>query len=232
MAEFSRKRLKQDRFVEVVGQEVAIFQRHKTTITIAAVAIVAAIVGGYAYKSYRDRVAAEASAELLAAVRFYHGVVTTETRPGFITYTTAGERQRRCTEAFDKVIADYPNRPEATGARYYLGLLDIEQEKFDEAQKRLEEAMKGGDPYDSLAGLALAETLAEQGKTDEARKQYDYLVTHPSGVVPKERAQLALARMLAKSDQEAAKPILEELMAQPGAVSVAAGTTLRQIQGG
>jgi hypothetical protein len=38
--------------------------------------------------------------------------------------------------------------------------------------------------------------------------------------------------MLAKSDPEAAKPILEELMAQPGAVSVAAGTTLRQIQGG
>jgi hypothetical protein len=232
VAEFSRKKLKQDRFAQVVGQEVALFQKHRTAITIAAVVIVAAILGGYSYQAYRERVADEASTQFLAAVRLYHGVVTTEQRPGFITFTTSGERQRRCTEAFEQVIKDYSGRDEAVGARYYLGLLDLEQGKFPEGEEKLKEAMNDGGPYGALARLSLADALADQGKADDARKEYQYLIEHPTPIVPKERAQLQLARMLADTDPAAAKPILEELMAQPGPVSVSAGTTLRQIQGG
>ena len=232
MAEFSRKKLKQDRFAEVVGQEVALFQRHKTSITIGAVAVIAAIVGGYSYTAYRERVKEEAAQALLDAVRLYHGSVTTEARPGFITYTTSGERERRVTEAFDKILSDYPNREEAAGANYYLGLLDAEQQRNDEAKAKLEKAVAGGGPYASMARLTLAELQGRTGQVDEARKNYDYLIQNPTPLVPKERAQLDLARMLADKDPEAAKPILEELMAQPGAISVAAGTTMRQIQGG
>ena len=232
MATFSRKKLKKDRFAEVVGQEVALFQRHKTAITIAFVAVIAAIVGGYSYKSYRERVAEEASTALLAAVRLYHGVVSTEPRPGFVTYTTAGERQRRVSEALDKIISDYPNREEAAGARFYKGLLDIEQQKNDEAKAHLEAAIDGGGDYASLARLALADLHGKLDEVDQAKAQYQELIDRPSRLVPKERAQLELARMLAEKDPEAAKPLLEELMAQPGAVSVAAGTTMRRIQGG
>jgi predicted negative regulator of RcsB-dependent stress response len=231
VADFSRKKLKQDRFAEVVGQEVALFQRHKTSITIAAVAIIAAIVGGYSYGAYRTRAAEAAQNALWDAVRLYHGVVTTEARPGRVTFTTSGERQRRTTEAFEAVIRDYAGSDEAAGARYYLALLDVEQEKLDEAQAKLQQAIAEGGPYGGLARLVLAETLADQGKVDDARKEYEALISNPTATVPKERAQLALARMLAEKDPEAAKPILEELMAQPGAVSVAAGTTMRQIQG-
>ena len=231
MAEFSRKKLKQDRFREVVGQEVALFQRHKTSITIAFVAVIAAIVGGYSYKSYRDRMAAQASSDFLAAVRLYSGVVTTETRPGFVTYTTAGERRRRVTEAFENILSEYPNREEAAGAHYYLGLLDIEQEQNDEAKAKLEKAIADKGDYGSMARLALADLHGRLGEVEEAKQHFQHLIEHPTGLVPKERAQLALARMLAENDPEAAKPLLEELMAQPGAVSVAAGSTLRQIQG-
>lgn len=231
MAEFSRKKLKQDRFAEVVGQEVELFQRHKSTISIAVIAILAAIVGGYSYKSYLDRVAAEASSELLAAVRLFHGVVTTEPRPGRVNFATSGERQRRVSEAFENVIRDYPNREEGAGAQYYLGLLAVQHQEYDEAQKRFETAIAGDGTYSALARLALANTLASEGKTDEARKHFEYVIDHPTPVAPKERAQLALARMLVETDPEAARPILEELMAQPGAVSVAAGVTMRRIQG-
>jgi hypothetical protein len=231
VSQFSRKKLKQDRFAEVVGQEVALFQRHRTTITIVAVALIAAIVGGYSYASYRQRAAQEATDALLSAIRLYHGAVTTEPRPGRITFTTSGERLRRTTEALEGVIQDYSGTDEATGARYYLGLLDIEQEKYDEAQQKLEQAISDGGPYAGLARLVLADALAERGQVDDARKHYDALIQNPTETVPKERAQLALARMLVDHDPEAARPILEELMAQPGAVSVAAGTTLRQIEG-
>ncbi len=232
MAEFTRKKLKQDRFAEVVGQEYKAFQRHRTPITIAFVAVIAAIVGGYSYKSYRDRVAAEASTALLDAVRLYHGVVTTEPRPGFVTYTTAGERRRRVTEAFEELASEYPNRGEAGAAQYYLGLLDIEEQSNDEAQAKLEKAIAAGGDYASMARLVLGDLHGRLDRVDEAKKQFEHLIANPSPLVPKERAQLHLARMLAEVDPEAAKPILEELMAQPGAVSVAAGTTMRRIQGG
>lgn len=231
MAEFSRKQLKQDRFAEVVGQEVALFRRHKTAITIGAVAVIAAILGGYSYSAYRERVSEEASRAFMSAVRLYGGVVTTEPRPGFVTYTTAGERQRRVTEAFEEILRDYPNREEAAGAHYYLGLLDIEQEKNEEAKADLEKAVAEGGEYASMARLALADLLARMDQLEESKQHYERLIDNPSGLVPKERAQLAYARMLADKDPEAAKPLLEELMAQPGAVSVAAGTTLRRLQG-
>ena len=231
MAEFSRKQLKQDRFAEVVGREVALFQRHKTSITIAAVAVIAAILGGYSYSAYRAQQAMEAKAAFMSAVRLYGGVVTTEPRPGFITYTTASERQRRVTEALEGILNDFPNREEAAGAYYYLGLLDIEQQKDDEAKADLEQAIAKGGEYASMARLVLADLQGRSGQIEEAKKHYQALIDNPSGLVPKERAQLALARMLADKDPEAAKPLLEELMAQPGAVSVAASTTLRRIQG-
>jgi tetratricopeptide (TPR) repeat protein len=232
VAALSRKQLKQDRFVEVVGQEVALFQRHRTAITVAAAAIIALIVGGYSYAEYRARAREEARVALNDAVRLFHGVVTVESRPGFVTYATSGERVRRVTEALDKVVAEHSGTEAAYGARYYQALLDIEQGKYDDAAPKLAEAAdKGGESYGSLARLAWAETLGRQGKTDEARKQFDALISKPTSVVPRERAQLALATMLADKDPEAAKPILQELMSTPGAVSVAAGTVMRRIQG-
>ncbi|MEZ5364980.1 MAG: tetratricopeptide repeat protein [Bryobacterales bacterium] len=231
MSEFSRKKLKQDRFAEVVGQEVAVFQRHKTAIIVGAVAVIAAIVGAFSYMTYRQTVAEEATAAFLDAVRLYHGAVTTEPRPGRITFTTSGERQRRVTEAFDAVLRDYPNREEATGAEYYLGLMAVEQGDYDGARQKLEAAISRGGNYAGLARLVLADTYAQQGNVEEARKVYDALIANPTEIVPKERAKLALARMLVDKDPAAARPILEELMAEPGPVSVAAGSTMRQIEG-
>ncbi|MCB1018743.1 MAG: tetratricopeptide repeat protein [Acidobacteria bacterium] len=209
MSEFSRKKLKQDRFAEVVGQEVAVFQRHKTPIIVGAVAIIAAIVGGFSYMTYRQTVAEEAAQAFLGAVRLYHGAVTTEPRPGRITFTTTGERERRVTEGFDAVIRDYPGRDEASGAQYYLGLLAVEKGDFDQARPKLDAAIKAGGNYAGLARLVLADTYAQQGNVDEARKVYEALIANPTEIVPKERAKLALARMLVdKKDTDAAKPIL------------------------
>ena len=54
----------------------------------------------------------------------------------------------------------------------------------------------------------------------------------PTHVVPKSRAQLALARYLSATDkEEEAKTILEEMMKEPGTAGISAGTTLTELDG-
>ncbi len=232
MAGFTRKQLKQDKFVEGVGHRLEYFQEHRKTLIGAAVLIVAGIVGVTSWMGYQQRRDASARVALQEAVRLFHGTVTTEQRVGYITYATTGERMRRTTEALENVRDEYSGRNEGVGSLYYLALLEIEQDKLDEAQQLLEQAMSGSGVYSGLARLTLAQSLGRQGEIDAAREHYQYLIDHPSGVVSSDRAKLELGRLLVDHDPEAAKPLLEELIANPGPAAGAATAALREISEG
>lgn len=232
MSEFSRKELKHDQFIEEVGQFYGFYRNHKQTVLIGAAVVIALVVGISSYFGYRERQKAEAAAALEEAVRLYHGVVTTEQRTGYVTFTTNGERYRRTTEAMDKVKSDYAGSPAAAAADYYVALLEIEQQENDAARTRLEAVVgKADETYGSLARLTLAGLLAESGDLDGAKKHYQALIDNPSAVVPAARAKLEMARSMIASDPTGAKALLEELMGEPGPVGAAAGVALRDIPG-
>jgi predicted negative regulator of RcsB-dependent stress response len=149
-----------------------------------------------------------------------------------VTFTTTIERRTRTTEAFEGVKQRHPGTPEADAAEYYLALLDVEEEKYQEAQTKLESAVKSSDDeVAGLARLALAEVYGRLEKPTEAQEQYQYLVDHPTRMIPKERAQLALARFLVPREPAKAKEILNELMLKPGVLGGAATATLRELSG-
>ena len=233
MAGFTRKQLKsKDAFVTEVGEQVAFFSQHRNQVIIVAALAVAGVLGGISYKQWQDRRGVGARAALNEAVRQFHGSVTTDSRPGFVTFTTSGERYRRSGEALQEVIDEYGGRAEAGAAEYYLALLDIEQDKKDEAKNRLRVAIdKASNEYQSLARLSLADLLSRLGEATEAESEYQALIDNPSNVVSAARAKLSLARHLSKTDVAAARTLLEELMAEPGPLSVAASTTLRRLGG-
>lgn len=232
MAKITRKQLKQDRFVEEVGRQAAYFTAHRKQVLGAAVAILLGIVAAVSWVRYERSQEGAARKALYEAIRLYHGAVTTEQRLGFLTFATTGERIRRTSEAFDEVISEFGSHKQGKAAEYYLGLLEMEQEKLDEARKRLEAVVPEADEaYSSLARLALADLLARQGDAEGSRKHYQHLIDHPTRVVPANRAKLELARKLAESNPEEAKPILEELMAEPGPAAAAAGAALRRLEG-
>ncbi len=232
MANFTRKQLKQDKFVEEVGHQVQWFSTHQKPVIIGAAAALAVVIGSVWFVGYQRARGQEAAAELQEAVRLFGGSVTTEARPGFVTFATTGERQRRVTEAMDKVLADYSGSDAAGAAEYYLGLLDLEQDKYDEAQARLERAIDGADKeYASLARLALASVHAAKDDLAGAREIYKRLIASPTRVVPAGRAKLDMARKIAPSDPEEARALLLELAAEGGAVGLAANQELRQIPG-
>ncbi len=232
MARISRKQLKHDRFVEEVGQSVVYVSSHRKQLLIWGGVAIVLIIAIASYGGYRRTRAAETRAEFQKAVEMYHGRVDTQQQPGGITFPTTIARFRDTTEQLEKVISEYGAREETVAAAYYLALLEIEQEKLEEARKRLEGIVDNKGEYAALARLALADLHARRQEDEQARRHYQHLIDNPTRVVPKSRAQLALARYLSTTDkEEEAKTILEEMMKEPGTAGVSAGTTLTELDG-
>lgn len=232
MAKISRKSLKRDEIGEELAGSVSYLVEHRNKVIVAAVLAVVIGAGLAFYLGHRRTQKAEARKALQAAIELYHGRVDTEQRIGIVTFTTTIERRNRTTEGFESVKRQFAGTAEADAAEYYLALLAMEEEKYQEAQPRLEAAAQSSDAETvALARLALAELYARTGKDAEAREQYQYVVDHPTTMVPKGRAQLALARHLSTREPERAKEILNELIQQPGVLGQAATAALRELAG-
>jgi tetratricopeptide (TPR) repeat protein len=232
VARISRKELRKDEIRDELAGSVGYLVEHRNTVIIAAVLAIVVGAGLAFYLGHRRTQKAEARKALQDAIEQFHGQVNTEQRIGMITFTTTIERRTRTTEAFDGVKQRYAGTPEADAAEYYLALLDAEEEKYQESQPKLESAIRSSD--DEIAGLArlaLAEVYVRLEKEAEAREQYQYLVDHPTRMIPKERAQLALARFLIPREPERAKEILNELILKPGVLGGAATASLRELSG-
>jgi tetratricopeptide (TPR) repeat protein len=231
VAKISRKELKRDEIREELAGSVGYLVEHRNKVIVIAVLAVVIGAGLAFYLGHRRTQRAEARKALQGAIELFHGEVNTETRIGVITFTTTIERRTRTTEAFEAVKQQHPGTGEADTAEYYLALLDIEQEKYQEAQQKLESASRSDDAEAAaLARLTLAGVYEQLEKDAEAREQYQYLVDNPTLMVPKERAQLALARFLGSREPEKAKEILNELVQEPGVLGGAATAALREVQ--
>ncbi len=230
MAKLNRKRLKRDLFVEEVGHQVSYISENRNMVILAVAIALAVIVGGGSFWTYQQSKALESRAALHKAVDLFHGSVSLENRLGFITYATSLERIRRVREAMEGVIDDYSGSAQAAAAEYYLGLLESEQDKPDDATKRFESAINGSDQeYAALARMALADMLHQSGKVEDARQHYDQLIAKPTRVVPKSRAKIALAQTYAVSDPGKAREILTEVQAEAGPAGILAATALQQL---
>lgn len=220
MARLNRKYLKRDRFAEEVGHQVEFLSAHRNKVIASGAVVLALIVGGGAFWSYQRTQAADSRAALHKAVDLFHGEVSLDDQPGTVTFATTLERIRRATEALEGVIDDYSGSAQAAAAEYYLGLLDAEQEKTEEAGARFEAAIAGPDAeYAALGRLAFAQMLQQSGKLDEARQHYEKLAAQPTRVVSKARAQVALARTYAASDPQKAREILTAVREENGAAA-------------
>ncbi len=232
MAKISRKELKHDRFAEEVGQSVAYVSSHRRQLLLGGGGGIVLLVGLLAWTGYRQTNRLEAHAALQEAIGFYHGKVDTQQQLGGITFPTTIARFRDTREQLEKVIADYPGGEQEIAAGYYLALLDVEQEKREDAKTRLEAlASRGEGEYVALVRLALADLYAQEKQQEQASRHYKHLIDHPTRLVPKERSQLAYAHLLSDTDPETAKTLLEEVRAGAGPASAAAAALLQQLEG-
>ena len=230
MDRITRKSLKDDRFAAEVTHSVEYLAEHRRQALIyggVAVAVVGIALVVFFFRQNRKNAAHMA---LYKALETYHAAVSPEELVGRITFRTEAEKNAKAVKEFESVAGNFARTPESQIARYYLGLTYYEMGNTAKALTQLERVVgEGQDSVLGLTRLTLADVYLAQGKEEEARKIYEYLIKNPSEMVSESRAQLAMARYLHRRKPEEARKLLLDLEKRPGPVAAAAGTMLRDM---
>lgn len=231
MDRITRKGLKSDKFALEVQHGVEYVTGHRQMLTrwgaIAAIAVVV-VLAVYLYLRYQGGVRQEA---FVAAQRIEDAAVGPAQNEYSITFPTQPEKDKAADKAWSDLAAKFPGSQEGVIAQFYLGGHAADKGNLQDAAKRFQIVIdRGGENYASLAKLALAQVYASQGKVDDARKLLQSLIDRPSATVSKEQATITLAHVLAPTNPQAARKLLEPLRASERApVSRAALSAISEL---
>jgi predicted negative regulator of RcsB-dependent stress response len=210
----TRKELKTDKFAQEVTHSLAFVGEHRRQAIIyggGALVVVLALVGFFYYRSHTHRVR---QVELGKALRLRDALVTVspppdDPRPHF---TSKPEKDQAVRGAFNDLINRFPGSDEAYIAHFHLAVLDSDAGNLTEAERHFKiVADNGSAEYSSSAKLSLADVYAGQGKSAQAEALLRDLISHPTLMVSREQATIALARLLATAKPAEARKLLEPL---------------------
>lgn len=230
MNRLTRKELKKDKFAQEVGHTVEFLGEHRPQLIRYGGAALAVIILVAGLRYYNKRQHEVRQRELYSATQLMNAPISVAPVPGIQTFVNEAEKSQAVVKAFTSLASKYSGSDEGNIAQYYLGTIALAEGRVDDAAKLLGQAAGSGNKdYASVAKLALAELYGVQGKTSEAEKLLRPLIAGPTVLVSKEQATISLARLLASSNPNEARKLLEPLKAAPGGVSRAAGSVLDEM---
>jgi len=211
----SPKELKRDRFVETVehGAEYAASHARNLWLAAGVAAVVLAAVLGWRFWS--DQQSQKAGAAMDDALKVFEARIRTPAEPqepGEITYLAENAKYLDARKKFDEVAKKYSLTTQGTLARYYSALCSERLGEKDKATAALRDLSTGGNAdVASLAKLALADQAEQAGKNDDAAQLLQGLVDHPTTLVPRARAELALAELYRRTKPAEAAKLYEQI---------------------
>jgi predicted negative regulator of RcsB-dependent stress response len=223
----TRKELKSDKFALEVQHSVEYVSGHRQQMIrwgVPAVVLVLIVVAIFYYRNYQHEVRQEALHE---ASRVQNSSVGPQQSPYIVTFPTAEARKTAVVKAWRDLIAKYPGTEEASIAAFFLGTNAADDGNLAEAEKNFKTAIGSGKgPYASLGKLALAQVYAGEGRVTEGAQLIQSVIDHPTVLVSKETATLALADLLKNTDRQRAKKLVEPLRTSTRAAVSRAAITL------
>ncbi len=207
-----RKELKSDKFAQEVPQSVAFVSTHRELMLrwgAPALAVVLIVAGIFYYRSYQHAARQEALHE---AMRVQNASVGPSQSQYVLAFPTAEARTKAVLKSWQDLAAKYPGTEEGRIAEFFLGTNASDNGNLADAEKHFKAAIDGRNgPYASLAKLALAQIYGGQGKVKEGADLIQSVIDHPTVLVSKEMATLALAELLKQTDLARAKKLVEPL---------------------
>jgi predicted negative regulator of RcsB-dependent stress response len=209
----TRKELKSDKFALEVQHSVEYVSEHRQQMirwAVPAVVAVVIVVGFLWYRSYAHDARQEA---LHAALQIQNSQIGTGQQSEYLVmYPTAQARHDAVVKSWTELAAKYSGTPEAAIAHFFLGTTASDDGNLPEAVKQFSLVIDSGDdPYPSEAKLALAQIYAAQGKLNDGIKLVQSVMDHPTVMVSKDAATLAMADLVKSSDCQRAKKLVEPL---------------------
>jgi predicted negative regulator of RcsB-dependent stress response len=227
----TRKQLKSDNFALEVQHGFEFVTGHRQAMVrwaIIAAAVVVVAVAIFLYVQHQSGVRQEA---LQQAMRTESASVGPPTNEYAAFFPTQAAKDKAAVKAWTDLAAKYDGSEAGIIAQYYLAGHAAEAGNAKEAEKRLKMVVDSGNAnYAPMAKLSLAQLYASEGNLPEARKLLQSLIDNPTGLVSKEQAIITLAHVLAPSDPQAARKLLEPLRgSERPAVSRQALTALSEL---
>jgi predicted negative regulator of RcsB-dependent stress response len=143
-----------------------------------------------------------------------------------VSFPTADARKTAVVKAWRDLAVKYSGTEEGGIAEFFLGTNAADVGNLPEAAKHFQTAIDTGSaPYASEAKLALAQVYAAQGKPNDGVQLIQSVIDHPTVLVSKDAATLALADLIKTSDPQRARKLVDPLRTSTrSAVSKAAIT--------
>jgi predicted negative regulator of RcsB-dependent stress response len=211
----SPKELKRDRFVETMehGAEYAAIHARNLWLGAGAVALILAAVFGW--KFWSEQQSQKAGVALDDAIKVYEARLRTPAEPqepGEVTYLAERTKYTDARKKFDEVAQKYSLTTQGTLARYYSALCSERLGEKDKASAALRDLSTSSNAeVGALAKLALAGLAEQANKNDEAAQLLQSLVDHPTSLVPRARAELALADLYRRTKPAEAAKLYEQI---------------------
>lgn len=214
MQGYTRRQLKQDRFVETTQEAVNWASGHQRLV-VWGIALAIIIVGGYfGITAWLDHENDLANAGLTVAMRTMNEpLLPADAPPGQATgYTTAADRAKAAQRQFQELGQKYSYTKAGKVARYMAGVAAIQAGDNATAEQQLKSVADSSDKeVAALAKLALASLYSSTNRQGEAARIYKELQEHPATTVSKSQAQLGMAEMYEKSDPTQAMNIYQQI---------------------
>ena len=234
MDRFTRHQLKQDDFQEKIEALQVFAEEHLKQIIMISVAVI--VVGGAVWwiRNYKARQEAVANAELQTAITTFHAYVGSSQQSSMMgageTYPTSSAKYQKALTEFSEVVKNYPHTKAAGYALIQMGVCQSQLGQETTAIKTLQDASKNSNKeIASQAQFALAGVLAKTGKTSEAAKIYQKLADHPTTVVPRATALLAMADSYRSTQPKRAREIYQQVQKEFGSDTVVAEALKQQL---
>ena len=226
MDKLTRKELKSDKFALEVQHSVEYVSEHRQQMirwAVPAVAVVLLIIGIVWYRGYRHQQRQE---DLRSTMLIQNSTIGPSQSEYVISFPTPEARKTAVVKAWRDLSGKYPGSEEGDIAEFFLGTNAADDGNLPDAAKHFVAAIDSGSgPYASEAKLALAQVYAAQGKLNDGVQLIQSVIDHPTVMVSKEAATLALADLVKTSDPKRARKLVDPLRTSTrSAVSKAAIT--------
>jgi tetratricopeptide (TPR) repeat protein len=231
---YTRHQLKQDDFSEKMEALQVFAEEHLKQIIIICAAVIVVAGGAWWIRSYYAHQEAAANIELQVAITTFHAYVGSSQQGALAgageSYPTANAKYQKALTQFSEVVKKYPRTKAGGYALIQMGVCQSQLGNDATAIKTLQDAGKTSDKeIASQAQFALAGVLAKTGKTEDAAKIYQNVADHPTTMVPRATALLALADVYRNSQPKRAREIYEQLQKEYGADTVVADALKQQL---
>jgi predicted negative regulator of RcsB-dependent stress response len=217
--------LKTDRFSLTAEHAADYFGAHRMRVFQAAGAVVLAALLGVGVYFWMQHAAGVRRDKLASALQVQEAPVGPAAQPGAISFPTQDAKDAAVSKAFSEIAAQYNGSHEGAIAEYTLAGLATDAGRNDEARKRYQAVIDSGSKeYASLAKLSLAQLDFAENKNADGEKLLRDLVDHPTALVSKDQAALALVHQIAKTRPAEAHKLIGPILSESGEVGqIAAG---------